>query len=96
MAIEIRKIFAALVVLSICLSVILLPALFVKENGMPSAHYQTMVGEDVLEVIPDELVPLSSAPASGNSFSLWAVMIISAALPLLAFNVSDKKSKEED
>ena len=66
-----------------------------EEETPPPVNYRVVINDDGLEEIPDEPVPLASAPKTGDTSGLWAVMIATAALALIAVNISGKKNEEE-
>lgn len=66
-----------------------------EEEEDPPVSYRVVINDDGTEEIPDEPVPLASAPKTGDTSGLWAVMIATAALALMAVNVSGKKNEEE-
>ena len=66
-----------------------------EEEEDPPVNYRVVINDDGTEEIPDEPVPLASAPKTGDTSGLWAVMIATAALALMAVNISGKKNEEE-
>ena len=66
-----------------------------EEELPPPVDYRVVINDEGLEEIPEEPVPLASAPKTGDTSGLWAVMIATAALSLLAINVSGKKNEED-
>lgn len=66
-----------------------------EEERTPPTNYRVTIEGDGLEEIPDESVPLASAPKTGDISCLWAAVITAASLTLMAINFSGKKNEEE-
>ena len=57
----------------------------------PPVNYRVVINDDGLEEIPDEPVPLASAPKTGDNSGMWLILVLVTAFGLVAINVVSKK-----
>ena len=61
------------------------------EETPPPVNYRVVINDDDLEEIPEEPVPLASAPKTGDNSGLWILLIMAAAFGIVALNLATKK-----
>ena len=62
-----------------------------EEEVTPPENYRVVINDDGLEEIPDEPVPLASAPKTGDNSGLWILLVMVAAFGIVALNIFTKK-----
>ena len=62
-----------------------------EEETPPPVNYRVVINDDGLEEIPDEPVPLASAPKTGDNSGMWLILVLVTAFGLVAINVVSKK-----
>ena len=62
-----------------------------EEEVTPPENYRVVINDDGLEEIPDEPVPLASAPKTGDNSGMWLILVLVTAFGLVAINVVSKK-----
>ena len=60
-------------------------------NQTPPDNYRVVINDDGTEEIPDEPVPLASAPKTGDNSGLWVLLIMAAAFGIVLINLATKK-----
>jgi len=64
-----------------------------EEEVPPPVDYRVVINDDGLEEIPEEPVPLASAPKTGDNSGLWLILVLVTAMGLVSVNVIGKKRK---
>jgi len=64
-----------------------------EEETPPPVDYRVIINDDGLEEIPEEPVPLASAPKTGDNSGLWLILVLVTAMGLVSVNVIGKKRK---
>jgi len=65
-----------------------------EEETPPPENYRVVINDDGLEEIPDEPVPLASAPKTGDNSGLWILLVMAAAFGIVMLNIVAKKRKD--
>ena len=62
-----------------------------EEETPPPVDYRVIINDDGLEEIPEEPVPLASAPKTGDNSGLWILLVMAAAFGIVMLNINTKK-----
>ena len=62
-----------------------------EEEVPPPVNYRVVINDDGAEEIPDEPVPLASAPKTGDNSGMWLILVLVTTASLAAINVISKK-----